>query len=91
MPDGLTATPATKKAVVLDWNPSTDDVRVKGYTVYVNGVVWKTFGANWTTARVNLLTCGTTYTFAVDAYDGDGNHSPAATATATTLPCVNAS
>ena len=86
-PDGLVAAPATRQAVTLDWNPATDDTKLKGYTVYVNGAAVKTVGPNWTNARTNGLTCGTTYTVGVDAFDADGNHSSITTTTVTTPAC----
>src|ERR1700686_2930674 len=38
VPTGLTATSVTAHAVSLQWNASTDNVAVTGYTVYRNGI-----------------------------------------------------
>jgi parallel beta-helix repeat protein len=69
----------------LTWTPATDNVRVAGYRVSQDAV---SIGR---TAEVNLsvggLTCGTSYTFVVVAYDAAGNVSAPASLDATTAAC----
>ena len=57
----------------MSWNASTDNVGVAGYALYVNGAqVGTTTGTGGTASG---LSCGTSYTIAVDAFDASGNHS----------------
>jgi chitodextrinase len=87
-----TAPPSVQANVVsgtllgLGWAPASDDVGVAGYGVYEDGVRIVTTQA--LSASISGLSCGTSYTFAVDAYDAAGNRSPATTITATTAACV---
>ncbi len=76
---------ATTTSVWLTWPPSTDDVGVAGYQVYRNGSASGT--TSGTSYNVTGLTCGTSYTFAVDAYDNAGNRSAKASVTASTSAC----
>ena len=62
-----------------------DDTAVTGYGVYKNGS--NVGSASAAPSTVSGLTCGTSYTFAVDAYDAAGNRSPRATVNATTSSC----
>lgn len=72
--------------VMLTWDAATDNEGVSGYYVYTGiesvenlGGAY-TFGSedagNTTTTTVENLSNGTTYYFAVTAYDADGNESP---------------
>jgi chitodextrinase len=82
-PTNLTATAVSTSQVNLSWSASADDVGVTGYKVYRNGA----FLANATaTSYADTTTqAGTTYSYAVYAYDAAGNLSPASnTATVTT-------
>ena len=84
-PTALSAGSTTATSVTLGWSASTDNVGVSGYDVWVNGA---NAGATAKPgATVGSLTCGTSYSFAVDAYDVAGNHSPKTTSTQTTAPC----
>ena len=89
VPGGLHTTALTTTSIALAWNASTDNVGVTGYTTYRNGAAAGTgTGASYT---VNGLTCGTSYAFAVDAYDAAGNHSAhSATVNASTSACSSA-
>src|SRR5439155_917798 len=79
----VTATSATSLAIA--WAASTDNVGVTGYTAYLSGLTEGTTTLlSWTFTG---LTCGTSYTFAVDAFDAAGNHSTLATITASTSAC----
>jgi chitodextrinase len=85
-PTNLSPSGATQTSLNLSWSPSSDNVSVAGYNVYANGTqVASTAGTSYT---VNNLTCGTSYTLAVEAYDGAGNRSPQASVTASTTACA---
>jgi chitodextrinase len=85
-PTGLAKTSSTTTSVTLGWTASTDNVGVTGYDVKVNGTQVGT--PTSTSYTASGLTCGTTYTFAVDAYDAAGNKSGAATVSAATSACA---
>ena len=68
--------------VALIWNASTDNVGVAGYRLYRNDVAVGTVTSPGYT--YSGLTCGTSYTFALEAYDAAGNASNRAFATGTT-------
>ena len=72
-PTGLAGTAQSATSVTLSWNPATDNVSVAGYGVYRGGtLVWSGSGTSYT---VTGLSCGSSYSFAVDAYDAAGNRS----------------
>jgi chitodextrinase len=84
-PGGLVATASTATSVSLSWNASSDDVGVAGYRVYRDGAF---VASTSTTGRtVSGLVCGTSYTFAVAAYDAAGNASGQGSRTASTSAC----
>jgi chitodextrinase len=85
---GLAVTSATQSSVALSWTPSTDNTGVVGYSVYRNGAV--VGSTTSTTYGVPGLACGTSYTFAVDAYDAAGNRSAQTSITSSTAPCADA-
>ena len=65
---------------------STDNVGVAGYNVYLTDIkVWSPIGTSYTYLG---LTCGTTYTVAVEAYDAVGNTSSRPSITTSTLQCA---
>jgi chitodextrinase len=84
-PGSLVATGASESSVSLGWSPSTDNVGVSGYRVYRDGANAGT--VHQTAHTVAGLACGTTYRFAVAAYDAAGNVSPQSTLTAATAAC----
>jgi large repetitive protein len=74
-PLNLIVTGTTRSSVSLDWDAATDDVGVRKYDIYVNGVkTYTTVNLNFT---VNNLTALQTYSFYVRAKDASGNTSPA--------------
>jgi hypothetical protein len=85
-PANLRATRSTTTSVNLAWGASTDNVRVAGYGLYQNNAFRGT--ATGTAVSFPGLTCGTTYTFAVDAYDASGNRSGRSPITASTSACA---
>ena len=72
-PTGLEQVGATGTTVDVRWNAATDNVRVTGYRIYRNGVLLPTEVG--TTAQLTGLTCGSSYTVGVEAFDGAGNAS----------------
>lgn len=74
-PTNLAVSQVTSSSITLTWNPSTDNVGVKGYYVYRNGVaIASTTSASFTDRN---LYAGTYYTYTVRAYDAAGNISAA--------------
>lgn len=73
-PTELRVTGTTRYSVSLDWEPSTDDVGVVKYDVYVNGQ--KSYSTSETFFTVYNLNQGQTYTFSIRARDFAGNLSP---------------
>ncbi|MFF2889522.1 DUF4434 domain-containing protein [Paenibacillus sp. NPDC057967] len=94
IPSGLTATAADSMTVNLNWSSSTDNTGVVGYQIYRNGEL---VHASYI-AAVNFvdkqLTPGTSYTYAVRAFDAAGNLSAlssavsVATTAGTTYPNI---
>jgi chitodextrinase len=84
-PPNLHVTSSSTTSIGLAWTASTDNVGVTGYDVYLNGVrVWTTIGTSYTHLG---LSCGTTYTLAVDAYDAAGNRSQKTAFSGATSAC----
>ena len=84
-PTGLAKVDSSQTAINVKWNASTDNVAVTGYGLYRNGS-----GAGSSpglTGSFSGLTCNTSYTLAVDAYDAAGNRSGKASVSASTDPC----
>ena len=81
-PGGLGATALGSAAVRLSWTPSTDNVGVIGYRVTRTG------GGMYTTDTSSFVDGGlspqSSYTYSVQAFDLQGNLSPAATVSVTT-------
>jgi Fibronectin type III domain/Ig domain of plant-specific actin-binding protein len=84
-PASVTVTATTVNSVGISWPASTDNVAVTGYDVYKNGVAVST--STVTSATLSGLSCGTSYTVGVDAYDAAGNHSAKTSATVSTSTC----
>lgn len=74
VPQGLRVTALSGSAVRLDWDASTDDVGVVGYTVFRDGE--PAFTSSSTSLEVTGLSSPSTQTWTVDAVDAAGNHSP---------------
>jgi chitodextrinase len=84
-PTGLAKTSSTQTSLSLSWAAATDNVGIAGYTVYVNGTA--SSAASGTSRTISGLSCGSTYTIGVDAYDAAGNHSAQTSATMSTTAC----
>jgi chitodextrinase len=84
-PNGLTVTGSTESSISLRWNASTDNVGVAGYHVFRNNsALGTTTATNYT---LTGLSCGTSYTLGIDAFDPAGNTSGQATVIASTGSC----
>jgi chitodextrinase len=87
VPTGLNATSVTSSAVSLQWNASTDNVGVTGYTIYRNGTAVGSTGGPTATSFTDVTVApGTSYQYTVDAFDGSGNHSAQSAAIPVTTP-----
>jgi chitodextrinase len=86
-PTSLAVAGVTRTSVSLTWSPSTDDVAVAGYGVYVGGA--SVSSTSVPGATVSNLTCGTAYMFEVDAFDAAGNRSSRAQVTSSTSACAD--
>ena len=84
-PTNLTASGPTTNSISLSWSASTDDTGVAGYRVYRDGT-FVTSTAQ-TSASVSGLSCGTSYGFAVEAYDAADNVSQRTSKSASTSAC----
>ncbi len=85
-PPNLTVVSTTTTSISIAWSSSLDNVAVTGYGLYKNGVsTGSTAGLSSTFAG---LTCGTSYTLAVDAFDAAGNRSAQASASSVTAACT---
>lgn len=73
VPSGLAAVALSDTEVRVSWRASSDDVGVAGYRIFESGTDVGTTGA--TSRDVGGLTRGTTYRFAVSAFDAAGNAS----------------
>ena len=85
MPRNLAVTEAGASSLTIAWSASTDNVAVQGYRVDKNGV-----RLGFTTKLTHSfagLSCGTTYTFGVDAVDLSANVSRRASISAATSAC----
>ncbi|HEX2782817.1 MAG TPA: LamG-like jellyroll fold domain-containing protein [Ilumatobacteraceae bacterium] len=73
VPANLQGSAASPNQVNLSWSASTDNIGVAGYSVYRNGTQVATAAS--TSFQDSGLTQGTTYTYAVSAYDAASNTS----------------
>jgi chitodextrinase len=85
-PTGLTVSTFTPTSISFEWQASADDTGVRGYDVYENGT--KIAQVAGTSATISGLTCETSFSFTVAAYDAAGNTSgESAPLSATTGAC----
>lgn len=84
-PTNLAVNAATPTSATVSWTAATDNVGVTGYDLYLNGAAHGT--TTVTTANFTGLTCNTSYTVGVDAFDAAGNKSLIATTNITTAAC----
>ena len=84
-PSNLQVSASDQSSLTLTWDASSDNVAVAGYDVSLNGS-----GVNsvsQTSYRFTGLSCGTSYTLGVAAFDAAGNGSTVSTLTTATAPC----
>jgi chitodextrinase len=72
--------------VLLSWNAASDDVGVAGYTITRDGASLASVPGTSLVYTDTTATQGNTYSYAVDAFDGAGNHSALSAPAAVTLP-----
>ncbi|WP_219641178.1 DUF4962 domain-containing protein [Cohnella sp. CFH 77786] len=80
----------TDTTATISWTASTDNVEVKEYAVYVNGVQNTVVPSGSLTATVTGLTTGQTYAITLRAVDSSGNRSQASAAVSVTMRDVTA-
>jgi hypothetical protein len=83
-PTSLTVTSTTQTSASLSWQKAKSPVA--GYRVYLNSVLKTTTTA--TSYTFASLTCGTSYTLGVAAFDKAGNVSAKRSVVATASPCA---
>jgi chitodextrinase len=89
-PGNLKGSPSFN-SVLLSWDASTDDRKVDGYIVWVDGVYYDSLTANALSILVSGLDPSTPYSFEVAAFDLAGNLSALSELTVTTTkPLVTA-
>jgi len=86
-PSQLSTSKITNTGITLSWKDSTDNVGVVGYALYLNGTQIMPPSPSATSYGFSGLTCATSYTLGVQAYDASGNKSPIATKSTTTSKC----
>jgi fibronectin type III domain protein len=82
-PSGLSVTNVSENSLTLNWNASTANGGVKGYTTYIGSDSFKVNALSYTFGG---LSSGTIYSLGVAAFDSYGNYSIRGTTTGTTLP-----
>jgi chitodextrinase len=88
-PANLATTSRTATSIALSWSSSNDNVGVVGYGLYRNGTPVGT--STVTTGIFSGLTCNTSYSLAIDAYDAAGNRSQKTATLVTTTACPDTS
>jgi chitodextrinase len=84
-PGNLSVSAATQATIAIGWSAASDNIGVAGYDLFLNGTnVAKTTGTSYTFSG---LSCATSYTLAVDAFDAAGNHSAKSSLTSATSTC----
>jgi chitodextrinase len=87
-PTGLYASNVTTTSVALSWSPSTDNVGVNAYDVYLGSSLAVSSASP--SATLSSLSPGVTYTFTVRARDAAGNVSqPSSSLSVTTTPTAD--
>src|SRR4051812_857983 len=86
-PSSLSTGKITDTAIPLSWKASTDNVGIARYAVYLDGGQVLPPSPTATSYTFAGLTCATSYTLGVQAFDPSGNASPMATKTAKTAAC----
>ena len=87
-PSAPSASGRTQTSITLSWNASSDNVGVAGYGLYRDGNGAGSTDAATRSFTFSGLTCGTSYTLAVDAYDTAGNRSSRTSQAVSTTACA---
>ncbi len=87
-PGGLTVGSVAATSLQISWSPSSDNVGVTGYGIYVGTT--RIGSVSGTGVTISGFSCGTAYTIGVDATDLAGNRSAIATVVVTTAACAGA-
>jgi chitodextrinase len=85
-PTNVVVVARTTTSIALNWAASTDNIGVTGYGLYKGATTSGTTAG--TTGTFSGLTCGTSYTLAVDAVDAAGNRSQKAVQMVSTANCA---
>ena len=88
MVSALASSNITTSSFNLSWSPSTDNVAVTAYNVFVNGDLDGTTSSN-TSYPITGLSSGTTYSISVVALDAVGNESTLTVINVSTSPGTN--
>ena len=84
-PSNLNANTVDHDSIDLDWNDNSDNE--DGFKIYRNGTHIATVGANVESYTNNGLSCNTTYSYYVKAYNENGDSGASNTDSATTNSC----
>ena len=84
-PSNLSATAVSRSQINLSWSDNSNNE--DGFKIYRNGSCRASVGANVTSYHDTGLSCGTSYSYYVTAYNSGGESSPSNTASATTHSC----
>ena len=85
-PTALATSSVGPTSTTLTWAAATDNVGIAGYRLFLNGAQVGATGSPG--YSYGGLSCGTSYTLGVAAYDAAGNVSPTATVSQATSPCA---
>ena len=85
-PSSFVKTDATTTSIAVSWSPASDNTAVAGYSLFVAGTSIGT--TSQTSYTFSGLTCGTSYTLGVEAYDAAGNRSQRVTLSAPPRPAA---
>jgi hypothetical protein len=86
-PANVSVGAVTDTTIPLTWTASSDDVGVTGYALFLDGTRLPQ-DATTTSFVFSALTCSTTHTLGVQAFDAAGNVSSTVSRRATTAPCA---
>jgi len=75
VPTGLVGKAVSSTQIDLSWNPSTDDVGVTGYFIYLNDAAQPLAQTTGTSFQHTGLIAGTTYNYRVSSFDAASNKS----------------
>ncbi|HSX33757.1 MAG TPA: hypothetical protein VLF91_05480 [Candidatus Saccharimonadales bacterium] len=87
VPTGLSATALNSTAILLSWQPASDNVGVAGYNIFRNGTLLAVV-SNGTSYQDSGLLSGLSYQYTVVAFDAAGNASAESLSASATTPDV---